>query len=175
MRTRGRQVLTIPEVYVRKFLPALPMLLLALAACENIGGPSDPDGSYRAVRVTLGDASGTRSVPGLIYSGPMRRGSVQYDVHYELVDARIDLSERTGRYTYAGVYRLTERNDRFRPEVVTSTEHGVYDVFGDEISFREDRSSDVFLDADGRISGRTIEVGAYDPVFNLRDIYEFRR
>jgi hypothetical protein len=59
--------------------------------------------------------------------------------------------------------------------VVTSTEYGIYDVFGDEISFREDRSSDVYLDANGRISGRTIEIGAYDPVFNLRDIYEFRR
>jgi hypothetical protein len=168
-------VLTIPEAYVRKFLPALLMLLLPLAACENIGGPSNPDGSYRAVRVTPGDGSGTRSVPGLIYSGPMRRGSVQYEVRYELVDARIDLVERTGRYTYTGVYRLTERNGRFQPEVVTSTEYGIYDVFGDEISFREDLNSDAFLDANGRVSGRTIEVGAYDPVFNVRDIYEFRR
>lgn len=160
---------------MRKFLPALFLLLLPISACENIGGPSTPDGSYRAVRVTLGDGSGTRSVPGLIYSGPMRRGSVQYDVRYELVDARIDLTERTGSYTYTAVYRLTERDNRFHPEVITSTEYGIYDVFGDEISFREDRSSDVFLDANGRISGRTIEVGVYDPVFNLRDIYEFRR
>jgi len=168
-------VLTIPEAYVKKFLPALLLLLLPVAACENIGGPSNPDGSYRAVRVTLGDGSGTRSVPGLIYSGPMRRGSVQYDALYELVDARIDLTERNGSYTFTGVYRLTERNGRFPPEVVTSTEYGIYDVFGDEISFREDRSSDVYLDANGRIRGRTIEIGAYDPVFNLRDIYEFRR
>lgn len=160
---------------MRKFLLAVLVLLPPLAACENIGGPSNPDGSYRAVRVALGDGSGTRSVPGLIYSGPMKRGSAQYDVRYELVDARIDLVERTGRYTFTGIYRLTERNDRFKPEVVTSTEHGIYDVFGDEITFREDFNSDVFLDANGRISGRTIEVGVYDPVFDLRDVYEFRR
>lgn len=156
---------------MKRILPALLLLMLPLAACDDISGPSTADGSYRAVRVTLGDGGGSRSVPGEIYIGRMG----QYDVRYEVVDAHIDLDERTGRYTYTGVYRLTERNNRRPPEVVTGTEYGEYDVRGDEITFREDFDSEVYLDAYGRISGRSIEIGAYDPVFEVRDIYEFRR
>ena len=160
---------------MRKFLPLVLAMLLPLAACDNIYAPGDLDGSYEAVRVTLAANGQTRSVPAVIYDGPATLRGVRYDIRYELVDARIDLSERTDRYTFTGVYRITERNGRRPTEVVTSTETGTYDIYGSEISFDEDRYSDFFLDATGRTSGRTIEVGVYDPVFEERDIYEFRR
>lgn len=165
------------EASVRKFLPIVLALLFPLAACENIYVPDDADGSYRVARVTLSSTGQTRSAtPSVVlYEGSMTRGATRYDVIYELVDARIDLTERNGRYTFTGVYRLTERNGRFPTEVETGTEYGTYDIYGDEISFQEDRNSDFFLDASGKISGRTIEVGVYDPIFEEKDFYQFRR
>lgn len=165
------------EAFVRKFLPLVLALLVPLAACENIYDPENADGSYRIARVTLSSTGQTRSAsPSVVlYEGSMTRGAARYDVIYELVDARIDLTERNGRYTFTGVYRLTERNGRFPTELETSTEYGIYDIYGDEISFQEDRNSDFFLDASGTISGRTIEVGVYDPIFEERDFYQFRR
>ena len=162
---------------MRKFLPILLALLVPLAACDNVFDPNNLDGSYEVVRVTLGSTGQTRSAsPSVVlYQGSMTRGSSRYEVRYELVDGLLELDDRFEEYSFTGVYRLTELNGRFPTEIVTSTEFGTYDVFGNEIEFFADRGSDLFLEEFGTISGRTIEVGVYDPIFEERDFYQFRR
>lgn len=163
------------KLAVRRAWTALAFASLLFAACSD--NPTDPTarlgGSYDASTVEV--EGQTRSLPAVLYDGPVTNGTSRFDVRYEVTRVSLVLNSRDESYTYSGTYRLVSKDGRFTTETETSTDSGTYSVEGNRVHFDSDRGLDGPLDFWGTMRNGTITLEAADPIFEEQNEYEFRR
>lgn len=161
---------------------AVPRAWTALAFAALLSGgcsdnPTDPAaqvaGSYDASTVEVGGQ--TRSIPAVLYDGPVTDGTNRYDARYEVVSVSLDLNRQDESYTYSGTYRLISKDGRFATETETATDRGTYSVEGNRVHFDSDRGLDGPLDFWGTMRNGAITLEAANPFLEEQNVYEFRR
>lgn len=164
------------KLAVRRAWTALAFAAVVTAGCSG-DSPTDPTdrvaGSYAASTVRVDGQ--TRSLPAVLYDGPVTDGTNRYEARYEVTAVSLTLNRQDETYTYSGTYRLVSRDGRFATETATATDHGTYSVEGDRVHFDSDRGLDGPLDFWGTTGDGTITLEATDPFFEEQNVYVFRR
>jgi hypothetical protein len=163
------------KLAVRRAWTALAFATLLSAGCSD--NPTDPTaqvaGSYDASTVEV--EGQTRSLPAVLYDGPVTSGTSRFDVRYEVVAVELDLNRQNQLYAYRGAYRLVSKDGRFATRTETITDQGTYSVEGNRVHFDSDRGLDGPLDFWGTMRNGTLTLEAADPLFEEQNVYEFRR
>jgi hypothetical protein len=163
------------KLAVRRAWTSLAFAALLSGGCSD--NPTDPtariSGNYDASTVEV--EGQTRSLPAVLYDGPVTDGTNRFDARYEVISVSLDLNSQDESYTYSGTYRLISKDGRFPTETETATDSGTYSVEGNRVHFDSDRGLDGPLDFWGTMRNGTITLEAADPIFEEQNVYEFRR
>ncbi|MEW5927938.1 MAG: hypothetical protein AB1941_10655 [Gemmatimonadota bacterium] len=163
------------KLAVRRAWTALAFATVLTTGCSD--GPTDPTariaGSYTASTVEVNGQA--RSLPAVLYDGPVTDGTNRYEARYEVTTVSLTLNQQDETYTFSGTYRLVSKDGRFTTETGTSTDRGIYSVEGNRVHFDSDRGLDGPLDFWGTMRNGAITLEAIDPLFEESNVYVFRR